>query len=176
MGYGGMCPIELAYVHQFGNFYLIIIKEPQLHISPVGSCRLLLTGLPWGLNFNPHTHPIPIPMGIPIPTAAMSILHHFRDKARYWSKIVIFSYPVVLDAPVMGSPSDYCLPVWFAKTSMMGLPGGEKSLTICLLVSTECTNVTDRQTHRQTPHDGKGRAWCKVCAAKRQLLPGPFHS
>jgi len=27
-------------------------------------------GLPWGLNFNPHTHPIPIPMGIPIPTAA----------------------------------------------------------------------------------------------------------
>jgi len=33
------------------------------------------TGLPWGLNFNPHTHPIPIPMGIPmgipIPTAAL---------------------------------------------------------------------------------------------------------
>ena len=28
-------------------------------------------GLPWGLNFNPHTHPIPIPMGIPIPTAAL---------------------------------------------------------------------------------------------------------
>ena len=22
------------------------------------------------------------------------ILHHFRDKARYWSKIVIFSYPL----------------------------------------------------------------------------------
>ena len=34
-------------------------------------------GLPWGLNFNPHTHPIPIPMGIPmgipIPTAALVI-------------------------------------------------------------------------------------------------------
>ena len=22
-------------------------------------------GLPWGLNFNPHTHPIPIPMESP---------------------------------------------------------------------------------------------------------------
>jgi len=30
-------------------------------------------GLPWGLNFNPHTHAIPIPMGIPIPTAALKI-------------------------------------------------------------------------------------------------------
>jgi len=29
---------------------------------------------------------------------------------------------------------------------MMDLPDGEKSLTICLPVLTECTNVTDRQT------------------------------
>ena len=28
-----------------------------------------------------------------------SVLHHFRDKARYWSKIVIF-----FDAPVRGVP------------------------------------------------------------------------
>ena len=33
---------------------------------------------------------------------------------------------------------------------MMGLPDGEKSLTICLPVLTECTNVTDRQTHTHT--------------------------
>jgi len=31
-----------------------------------------------------------------------SILHHLRDKARYWSKIVIFSYPLVFDAHVRG--------------------------------------------------------------------------
>jgi len=31
---------------------------------------------------------------------------------------------------------------------MMGLPDGEKSLTICLSVLTECTNVIDR--HRMT--------------------------
>jgi len=33
-----------------------------------------------------------------------SILHHFRDKARYWSKVVIFSYPLASDAPVTGGP------------------------------------------------------------------------
>jgi len=33
---------------------------------------------------------------------------------------------------------------------MIGLPDGEKSLTICLPVSTECTNVTDKQTDRHT--------------------------
>ena len=41
------------------------------------------SGLPWGLNFNPHTHPIPIPMGIPmgipIPTAA---LQHLQESPR----------------------------------------------------------------------------------------------
>jgi len=30
------------------------------------------------------------------------ILSHFRDKARYWSKIAIFSYPFVFDAPLRG--------------------------------------------------------------------------
>jgi len=35
---------------------------------------------------------------------------------------------------------------------MTDLPDGETILTICLLVSTQFTNVTDTQTH--TPHDG----------------------
>jgi len=35
---------------------------------------------------------------------------------------------------------------------MVWLPDGEKILKICLVVLTECTNVTDRQTdgHRMT--------------------------
>ena len=36
-----------------------------------------------------------------------STMHHFRDKARYWSKIVTFSYPVAFDAPVRWSRSEY---------------------------------------------------------------------
>ena len=59
-----------------------------------------------------------------------------------------------LDAPVRGSPSEYRRDVWYAKTRMVSLPDGEKILKICLLVLTEFTNVTDRQTDRRTPHDG----------------------
>jgi len=40
------------------------------------------------------------------------------------------------------------------KTRIVWLPCGEKILKICLFVSTEYTNVTDRQTDRRTPHDG----------------------
>ena len=57
----------------------------------------------------------------------MAVLHHLRDKARYLSKIVIFSYPRAFDAPVRGSPSEYWHPVWCGKTRMVGLPDGEKN-------------------------------------------------
>jgi len=32
-----------------------------------------------------------------------SVLHHLRDKARYWSKISDFFTPLAFDAPVKGS-------------------------------------------------------------------------
>jgi len=48
-----------------------------------------------------------------------SILHHLRDEARYWYKIVIFFIPLAFDAPVMGSQSEYL--VWHGKTRVAGL-------------------------------------------------------
>jgi len=45
---------------------------------------------------------------------------------------------------------------------MAWLPDSEKNLKLCLLVSTACTNVTDRQTL----HDNIGRAYASHRAAK----------
>jgi len=45
-----------------------------------------------------------------------SIMHHLRDKARYWSKIVIFSYLPLHSAPPLDlSPSEYRHHVWCGK-------------------------------------------------------------
>jgi len=34
-----------------------------------------------------------------------------------------------------------------------------KKIEICLLVLTQCTNLTDSKTDGQIPHDGMGRAY-----------------
>jgi len=47
---------------------------------------------------------------------------------------------------------------------MAWLPDGEKKSKITLFVLAQLTNVTD--THRQTPHDGIGRAYASHRAAK----------
>ena len=52
--------------------------------------------------------------------------NRLRDRARYWSKIVIFSYPLAFDAPVKRVPVGLAPPRLGGKTRMVWLPDGEK--------------------------------------------------
>jgi len=62
-----------------------------------------------------------------------SILPHFRDKARYWSKILIFFIPPLgFDAHVVQSA--YWHPDSYEKTIIVGLPEGERTLNTCIIV------------------------------------------
>jgi len=85
----------------------------------------------------------------------------------YWSQSQIFvenrdfSVPRLHSRPPLRGVPVKILPCRLVrkKTRIMGLPDCEKILMMCLFVLTKLTNVTDGQTDRQTPHDGKGRAW-----------------
>ena len=61
-----------------------------------------------------------------------------------------FLCPLAFGAPVRGSPSEYCHPVWCGKTRMVGLPGGEKKLNIFIVVYTQYRRVTNEQTDKRT--------------------------
>jgi len=72
--------------------------------------------------------------------------NHFSDRARYWSKIVIFSYPLAFDAPVNGVRVEISPYRLAANTRMACLPDGEKISKISLFVLAQLKNVTDGQT------------------------------
>ena len=72
--------------------------------------------------------------------------NRFSDRARYWSKIVIFSYTLHSMPPLGGFPSEHRHPVWYGKTRMAWLPDGEKISKISLFILAQLTNVTDTQT------------------------------
>jgi len=52
-----------------------------------------------------------------------SILHHFRDKAKYWSKIVIFFIPPLHSTPPLeGSRRRIAIPFGMEKLEWCGYP------------------------------------------------------
>jgi len=61
-----------------------------------------------------------------------------------------FFIPLAFDAYVRkGVPSEYCHAVWYGKARMVGLPGGEKILRICVRQNTGVWQ-TDGQTDGRT--------------------------
>jgi len=53
------------------------------------------------------------------------MLYRFRDKARYWSKIVIFSYNLHSTLPLGGFTSEFAIKFGMEKTRMVWLPDGK---------------------------------------------------
>jgi len=94
------------------------------------------------------------------------ISYRLRDRRRFPSKIAkIFPPHCTLRPRWRGSPWNWARR-WGQKTRMMGLPGGERSLSISSIVWIQCTSVTDRQTDRQTPGDSKERAYAIRTASR----------
>ena len=62
--------------------------------------------------------------------------------------------PLQSTTPVGRLPSEYRYPVWYEKTCMVWLSESEKTVIICLAVSTEYRRVTDGQTDEQTSCHG----------------------
>ena len=87
-----------------------------------------------------------------IVTMALSCIIYEIKRDTHWSKIVIFFIPLYIRCPVRGggAPRNIAIPFGVKKTRMVGLPDGEKKLTICLAVLTEYRRVTDGRTDRQT--------------------------
>jgi len=85
--------------------------------------------------------------------------YRFRDKRQFQSKIADFFHPRVFCAPDEGVPLEIGYRRLGSKTTIVGLPRGDRSLTISSAVWIQYTNVTDRRTEGRTPADCKDRAY-----------------
>ena len=88
-------------------------------------------------------------------------------------KSSFYHTPLHSTPPLGGFPSEYRHSLWDGKTRVVSLPSdGGKISKVSLFVLTRSTNVTDRQTDRQTPGDSEDRAYASHRAVKTiQVAP-----
>jgi len=79
------------------------------------------------------------------------ILYQFRDKARYWSKILIFHTLLAFDALLWGPRQNIATPFGADKLGWCDYPTVKESFMICVTVSTEYRRVIDGQIDGPTP-------------------------
>ena len=89
-----------------------------------------------------------------------SILHQFQNKARYWSQIVIFSYPSHWAPQLEGPCRNIAIPFGMEKLEWWGYPMVKKFEHMCSHLHTIPARVwqTDGRTDRQTSCHGIVRA------------------
>ena len=80
--------------------------------------------------------------------------NYFWDRARYWSKIIIFSYPLAFDASVRGVPIGIAPPRFFTeKLEWLGYPMVKKfQRYLCSFWCNSRTCQTDRRTDTACRH------------------------
>ena len=94
-----------------------------------------------------------------------SILYHFRDKARYWSKIAIYHTFCIRRPGYEDCRRKSPYTVWCGKTWIRWLPDGEKfedTFSRC-----DTIPACDGQTDGQTSCDGIVRATHRIAQKKR---------
>jgi len=65
-------------------------------------------------------------------------------------KLLNFLTPPFFETPIRGDPLEFGDDIWHQKTRIMGLPEGEKIMTLAFFVLTQYRRMTDGQTDRRT--------------------------